>query len=114
MEVILNWLDAIWIFVAIVVVSKAQRVLAVGFIIACMMMMRMQVELMEVIKYPYGLLGLWPWHVFNRGLLIYSIFYAGFFVLAHYSPNTKGALFIAGSISIFFMAFVSSMLLFLL
>lgn len=88
--------------------------MTLGFFISCMMMMRLQVELMTEIGFEYGIMNVMSSNVFDRGLAVYSFFYMAFLILVQYSPNTKGALFIAGAISIFFMAFFSSIIIMLL
>jgi hypothetical protein len=101
---ILQWIDVIWLPLAWFVVHKEQRLWAVGCILSCMVMMRMLSELMISIGYPRGLIGLWSMPVHDRGLLVYSFFYFVYLVLAYYSPYSKGALFMAASITIFFAA----------
>ena len=65
-------------------------------------------ELMHTTGYPTGFINLMSSQALDRGLVVYSIFYVLYLILAHYSPNTKGPIFVAGSISIFFMAFTST------
>jgi len=111
---IYQWLDLIWLPIGLFVVNKDQRLWVLGFFAGCMLMMRMQVELMHTTGYPTGFINLMSSQALDRGLLIYSIFYVLYLVLAHYSPNTKGPIFVAGSISIFFMAFFTSSIIMVL
>jgi len=108
MGVIYQWLDVIWIPIALFIVTKEQRLFAVGFIAACMMMMRLQIELMQEIGFDRGFTNLMTSDSYDRGLVVYSVYYVAYLILAHYSPNTHGPVFIAGSISIFFLAFFTS------
>ena len=105
---IYQWIDLIWIPLGFFAVHKEQRGWTIGYIIGCMMMMRLQVEVMQEIGYPTGISGLLNYQVFDKGLIVYSIFYALYLVLGHYSPNTKGPVFMAASISLFFTAFFVS------
>ncbi len=105
--VILQWIDVIWLPLAFFFVHKDQRMWAVGSILSCMAMMRMLTELMESIKYPDGIIGLWEMPVHNRGLLVYSLFYLGYLLFAYYAPNARGAVFMAGSITVFFVSSVT-------
>lgn len=111
---IYQWLDFIWLPIGLFVVNKDQRLWVLGFFAGCMLMMRMQVELMHTTGYPTGFINLMGSQALDRGLVVYSIFYVLYLVLAHYSPNTKGPIFVAGSISIFFMAFFTSSIIMVL
>ena len=112
MHFILQWLDLIWLPIGYLFIHRPHRALAAAFFLSCMLMMRLQAELMISIGYSAGLIGLWGMHVFLRGLIVYSIFYALYLLLAHYSRDTRKAVFLAASISVFFMAlFVSSIVM---
>lgn len=110
MTVFLQWIDALWLIPALLAMRKGQRLWAAGFIAGCMIMMRLQVELMESMGYPYGMFSLWRLHVFYRGLAIYGFFYAVYLVTARFSPYARGPILLATSISFFFAALVVSML----
>ena len=43
-----------------------------------------------------------------RGYVVYGIFNFLYLLLSHYSPYTKGIIYLAASLSIFFMAFTVS------
>lgn len=114
MDFILQYIDALWLPLAWFVVHRQQRWWALGFVASCMVMMRMQAELMHGIGYPHGILTFMNSDMLSRGILIYSIFYMLYFALAVFSPGTKGSILLATSIGIFFMAFfVSSMVMLL-
>lgn len=108
MDIVYQWIDLIWLPIALFVVQKEQRHWVCGFFISCILMMRMQVEVMQSIGYETGLMNLLGSNVYDRGLVIYSIFYMLYLVLAHFSPNARGPMLMAASISIFFMAFFTS------
>ncbi len=103
-----QWIDLIWLPVAFYIVRREQRWWAIGLIASCMLMMRLEIELMEEIGYPHGLIGLMKSSVHNRLLVLYSLVYIAFFTLAHYSKNSTGTVFLAATISIFFMVLVLS------
>jgi hypothetical protein len=46
-----------------------------------------------------------------RGEIVYGIFIIMFLVLVRYSPQTKGIIFFAASLSVYFMAFIASMVI---
>ena len=80
----------------------------------CMLTMRIGVELVRGSGFDTGFFNLLTSDIFNRAQIVYSIFIIIFLILSHYSPNTKGAVYMAASISIYFMAFVSSMVVMVL
>ncbi|MGB0720043.1 MAG: hypothetical protein ACPGRX_06195 [Bdellovibrionales bacterium] len=114
MAFVLQWIDLIWLPVALVIVHKPQRFIALGMLAACMVMMRMQIELMESTGYAHGMLPLLKMHAWYRGMAVYSLFYAGYLALAFYSRGGERVIFMAASISIFFAAMISSTLVMLL
>ena len=105
-----QWIDLLWIPVGIFTVHKGQRLLTVGFVLACVLSLRTQIELMDSIDRDGGLLGFWNAGLYERGLVIYGFFIALFLILAHFSRNTKGAIFLAAALSIYILAFCVSML----
>ena len=114
MEFIINWLDLIWLPLILLVLQKKQRLIGAGFFFACALMMRMQVELMSSTGFVTGMLPFMNSHVLYRGIGVFSLFYAGFLVLAVYSKNSIGTILMAACISIFFAASITSMLVMVL
>jgi hypothetical protein len=114
MHFIIQWIDLVWLPLAWLVVNKEQRWWALGTLFCCMLVMRLEIELMESIGHSHGILGFIKGHVRNRALVLYSLFYGAYLLFAWYSPFSKGYLFMAASLGLFFMALFSSMLLMLL
>ena len=109
---ILQWIDLIWLPLGILTVHKQHRVWSAGFFIACMLMMRLQVELIHSTGFESGFTGLVDMGVHSRGQIVYTIFYIIFIALAVYSPGTRGPIFLAAALSIFFAAlFVSTVVM---
>ncbi len=108
MTFIIQWIDLLWLPLAFFIVHKHQRFWALGLVAACMLMMRLQIEFMAGIGVERGIMGLMGSHIFHRALVVYSLFYMLFLVLAHYSPHTQGAVVMAAAISMFFMSFFVS------
>ena len=110
MENILNYIDLIWIPIVFFAVGKRHRFYAVGFVIACAFMLRMQYELLE--EWGFGEEGfpnmLLDSNPFIRGIITYSVFNGLFTVLSLYSKKTDPIIYMAAAISIFFMAFIIS------
>lgn len=110
MQNLLQWLDLAWVVIALIVARKEQRVWVLGFFAGCMIMMRLEVELMQSIGYNQGIIGLLDYGVQARGLAVFSLFYLIFLVWLMFSPYAKGTILMAVSISIFFTAAFISML----
>ena len=111
---IVQWIDTIWLLLALLVVHKRQWGWVLGFMAACMLMMRLQAELMTSTGHPYGFLPLMESHVFQRGQAAYSIFYGIYLILAYYSPSARPAIMMAASVSMFFTALFVSMIVMVL
>jgi hypothetical protein len=110
MDFIFQYLDALWLLVALLIVKPHQRLWACGFFILCMIMMRMQIELMASTGFTRGFLGLLPYDARTRGLAVYSLAYVIYLVLVLFSPYARGTLLMAASISVFFAALFTSMI----
>lgn len=109
MNLIYQWVDLFWLLIVFLAIDKKHWLVAVSFVLSCMFMMRLQVELMISIGYEFGILNLIKSDVFTRGLIVYGIMYLLYFLLGHYSAGTKKEVFLAASITIFFAAMVLSM-----
>ncbi|MCF8495910.1 MAG: hypothetical protein K9G62_04490 [Alphaproteobacteria bacterium] len=114
MNHILQWIDLIWLPLGWIVVAKDQRWLVAGILFGCMTMMRLQAELMDSIGYSTGMLPYLELQDYERGLLIYSLFYAVFLGIVHFSPQMKGALLLGAGLSLFFMVFTTAGLIMLI
>ena len=111
---IYQWIDLLWLPIAWFSVHKQHRIKGIIFVLTCMVTMRTQIELMESTGYGTGIMPLMDSPLYTRGLICYSIIYALFLVLAHYSPRTRKIVFFAAAISIYIFAFCSSMILMVL
>lgn len=113
-DFIYQWIDVLWLPVAWFVVHKHHRLMALAFIIICMMTMRLQIEIMTDIGRPTGIL---PWldsGLFARGLVTYSLIYAVFLALAYFSKSTQAIIFFAAILSIYIFALCLSMIVMVL
>ena len=106
----IQWLDLIWLPLGLLVVRPHQRLWVAGFFGTCMVMMRMQIELMAATGFSGGFMGLLEYNATERGLAVYSVFYVIYLVLVLFSPYARGPLLIAASISVFFAALFTSMI----
>lgn len=103
------WADIIWLPIMFFLVHKPHRWWTFGFVLGCLIALRLQTEIMHTISHPTGIMGVMDGKVHTRGQTVYSVFYLLFLLMAHYSPKTEGVVFMAACIAVFFMAFVVSM-----
>ena len=113
-SLIYQWIDLLWLPLGFFAVAPKFRWLTLGFIAACLLMMRMQIELMVYTGYETGILPLMTSHIQTRGLLTYGVFMALFLILANFSNRTQKVVFLAASITIFIAAFLVSTVLMML
>ncbi len=106
MQLILQWIDLIWLPLGWITVHKKQRWWAVSTLLACMAMMRMLTELMDTINHPDGIIHLISTPVSGRGMMVYSFFYAAYLLYAHFM-RSEGVIFMAASLGMFFFAAVT-------
>lgn len=102
MPLFVHYIDFIWLPIALLTVPRGRRIIAVFFLIATMIMMRLQVELLEFIGYPYGILTLIDWSVFLRASFVYNAFNAGFIIFLCLSKEANTPLVMAAAMSAFF------------
>jgi len=114
MDLLLNYIDFIWLPIAIFVVHKEQRLVTAAFFISCFIMMRLQIEMMISVGYPTGFLPLINAPVQITALIVYTLFYVVYLALAYWSKDTNKHIFLAASISIFFAAMLTSMVIMVL
>lgn len=114
MDFVYQWIDVAWLPLALLMVHKPHRWLTLGFMLSSMLMMRLLVELMESTGYAYGFMPVLMSHVRTRALIVYSVFYVFFMIIAYYSPGSSKIVFLAASISIFIMTGVVATLIMVL
>lgn len=109
-----QWIDLLWVPVGLLAVHKGQRLMTATFVLAIVFMLRIQLELMASVGHPDGFLHLIDMGLFERGLVVYGFIIAIFLILAYFSPDTKGAVFMAACLSLYFIGFFVSTLAMLL
>lgn len=114
MNIILQWIDMIWLVLIPLVAHPHQRKIAVATFLACALMMRMQVELMNSTGFDTGFLPFMKSTAMERGMVVYNFFYMLYTLFAFHLPRSKPAVFMGASITIFFIAFTSSMFIMVL
>ncbi|MDB5492186.1 MAG: hypothetical protein JWO78_2035 [Micavibrio sp.] len=109
-----QWIDCLWLPISLFMVQRGRRLMTLAFIIACILTLRTQIELMEGIGHPNGIMGLMPGlGLYERGLIVYGVLAGLFLILAKLSPKTSAMVFLAVIITIYLFAFCGSMLLML-
>lgn len=100
------WIDLIWVPVLFFGVHKRHRWYASGFAVVSIILVHTLSEIMTSIGYEYGIMGFMESKVHTRLLIVSSVFYTVLLGIAHYSPRTEGVIFMAESLSLFFIIFV--------
>lgn len=111
---LLNWIDLLWLPAGFFIVERGKRLLTMGFILSCMILLRLQVELLDEGGFPNGIMGFMESGILTRGMVTYGVFIALFLLIARFSPGVDKSIHIAASISVFFAAFCLSTLIMVL
>lgn len=114
MEFLIDWIDLMWVPVALVLLRKGQRFKGVMFILSCVLTLRLQVQLMERIHYPTGIMHFLEFPLIQRGFIVYGAFIAAFLILSHFSREKDHYVYIAAAITVFMVAFCVSSFVFVL
>ena len=108
------WIDIIWLPIAYLTVHKQHRWWAVGLVLGSIILIRLQAEMMTYIGYGNGIMGVLQSNVYTRGLIVSSIYYILFLIMAHFSRKTQGVVFMAACLTIFFAIFATTAIVMLL
>ena len=108
-EQILNWLDFLWIPVALFFMPKNQKIKAVIFVLVCLLALRLQVELMTDIGYETGVLPFLTAPALYRGYVVYGVFISFFLLMARISKENNPFIYLAAGISVFTFTFIASL-----
>lgn len=108
MDIVSDWMDLFWVPMAIVAAHKGQRGKTVLFVLACVLALRLQVELLTEIGYPTGIFPFLDFSLLQRGFVIYGAFIAVFLSMLHLSREKDPYIYIAAAITVFTVAFCVS------
>jgi hypothetical protein len=103
-----EWMDLLWIPFALLIMERGKKLFTCAFVLSCVLLLRLQVELMQQIGYPHGFLHWLDSTIFTRGLITYGTFIGLFMLLAFYSKGGDKNVHIAASITIMIAAFCVS------
>lgn len=103
-----SWIDLIWIPIAWFVIGKGKKIKGILFVLSCVFTLRLQVELMQEIGKPTGILPFLDFPVLERGYLTYGVAISLFLLLSHYSRKEDPFVYIAAAITVYIAAFCLS------
>ena len=109
-----NWIDLLWIPVALLVLPRNQWLEALFVIFCAVIMLRLQVELVAVLGWDGGFTGYLPYDPYIKGLIAYSIIIAVYMILLLVLKLYKWRAHIILSVSVFFNAFIVSSIVMIL
>ena len=108
MSVFINWIDLLWVVVAVLFAKGRYKIYSIMFVIGCVLMLRLQVALMQEIGFAKGILQWIDTPVLFRGMIAYGVFIAAFLGLVGLSKDNNTYIFMAAGITIFTIAFCVS------
>ena len=111
---LLSWVDLLWIPIALLSAERGKRLFTAIFAGACILLLRLQVELLRGIGFSNGFLGFMTSDILTRGMVTYGLFILLFLILAHFSKGSDKNIHIAASITIMIAAFCVSTLVMVL
>lgn len=109
-QIIIQWIDFIWLPLAFMVVAKQHRLFAVGFVLCCILCLRLEYELLESMDMTRGFTGWIETPPYTRGLIVYAFAIMAFLLLSHFSQRTHSIIYMGAALSVFISTFVVSML----
>lgn len=111
---LIQYADFLWFPVALVIMERGKKLLTCGFIGACIVLLRLQVELLQQLGHPRGIFGIMESSGFYRGLITYGVFIAFFLWIARMSIGEMKHVHMAASIVILIAAFCVSLIIMVL
>lgn len=113
-QTLYQWLDLLWVPLALLTMERGKRLLTVLFVLSCVLMLRLQMELLHSMGFPAGIFGLIETSLYVRGLVIYAFFIGLFMILAYFSKGGDKNVHIAASITMLIASFCLSSLIMVL
>ena len=107
-ETLFQWIDLLWFGVVLAVLPRQLWIKASLFVLICVIMLRLQIELFESFGWETGYLPFLTLPLFARGLITYGVFTAVYLMLSAYSARINPFVYMAASITIFIIAFCVS------
>lgn len=107
-QTLFQWIDLLWVPLALLTMEKGKRLLTCLFVLSCVLMLRLQMELLHSMGFPNGIFRLVETSIYVRGLIIYGFFIGLFLILAYLSKGGDKNVHIAASITILIASFCVS------
>lgn len=107
-QTLLQWIDLLWIPAGFIAAERGKRLFTAAFAGACVLLLRLQVELLHGIGFSNGFMGFMTSPVLYRGMFVYGFFILLLLVLAFYSKGSDKNIHIAASITLMIAAFCVS------
>jgi hypothetical protein len=107
-QTLYQWIDLLWVPLALVLMERGKKLFTCAFVLSCVLLLRLQIELLQQLGYGRGFLGLLESAIYPRGLITYGVFTGLFIFLAYYSKGADKNVHIAASITILIAAFCVS------
>lgn len=98
------FIDALWLPVLMLASARRHWLIALGYGVTGMILMRLMVDFSGSLGYGHGVLGLWGWPLFSRGLLVFGLFNGFFAVMAYTGRGRSPSVFLAAAITILLTA----------
>ncbi|MCK6419218.1 MAG: hypothetical protein L6Q57_09905 [Alphaproteobacteria bacterium] len=98
------YIDALWLPVLVLAAARRQWLVALIYGLAGMVLMRLMADFGASLGYGQGVLGLWSWPLFERGLLVFGLFNTLFAAMAYFARGRSKATFLTAGISFLFAA----------
>lgn len=108
MDIIYQWLDLIWIPIALVVLPRKQWVEALVLIACSAVMLRLQIDMVEQYGKPGGITGWLPFDLYHKGLIAYSLVIVVYIIASLMLYRHGWLIHLSLAIGVFFNAFIIS------
>lgn len=105
---ILTYVDLLWLPIMLFALHGKHKFYGAGFVLCGALMLRMQVELMDTIGFPNGILPIIENDVHIRALITYSVSYLLYLLLAVWSFGERAHIFMGFTLSHFFLTLLVS------
>ncbi len=105
-----SWIDLLWLPLAYLTMEKGKRVLTCLYVIGCVFLLRLQIDLIRSTGFENGFFGVVKMGIFERGLITYGLFIGLFLLLAFFSKGSNKNIHFAASLTMLILAFCVSTL----
>lgn len=105
----LPYLDLLWLAIIFIILPRKQWAVGISFIISCLLMTRLQTQLIYEIKSYVPALPHWGvWPLLYEIMIIYGVIIMLYFILMFFSRNVPWLIHMAASIVLLLSAFTLS------